>query len=771
MAGAMKNTVRNPVDSLFGDDERERRVAEAFIDTLPSAIFYKSLEGRYVGCNKAYANLFGYPSSDSVRGKTDFDLFPKRTADKLYQWDSRLLNGLERQVVETSLPASDGRDLSVMMHLSVLKGPRGKKRGLVGTVIDLTEERRIEEDKASARAMAAAAEMAIQTIEGMIDPVIILDSGGRIEQLNRGSGELFGLDRISVGARFHSLFLDLSEEDAAGLLRRCRDLGRIRDLSAKVVSGSGDIRQVSANISVLRDSQRVVDGFVLALHDVSGLVNAHRTMDAIINASEDAVFLVDGDDVIRAGNRALAERFGERPETLIGKKLDDLPDADVRDVRRHFIESIRRQGKPVRIEYEYGERAYYNSGFPIFDADGQVRDIAVFSYDITDRKQGERLQRTLYSISEAAYFAQDLRTLFRIVHRIVAKMVYSDDFFIILTADDSQPAGSGRLSCPYYANDVGAVMEDNGGQDRIGADLVLYLLRGGRSLLLKTADLQTLRDQGIDAGAGPLPREWLGVPLKNGEGATIGALVVRLRKAGSSYGFEEERILNFVSSQIAMAIERKRNEEELRRKNSLLKSLTDGTTLAFVKAVEIRDPYTAGHQQRVSRLSYALAKALGLDAGRRDATRMAALLHDVGKIAVPSELLSKPGKLSELELQLIRQHPLISADILKSIDFPHPIWRYVREHHEKMDGSGYPDGLVGNAISLESRIICVADVMDAMVSHRPYRPSRGLSYALSEIRENAGRLYDPDVAAACLHLFESGAFTFEEQLGQAVLFN
>lgn len=761
----MKNIERSPIDCLFGGNERDRKAAESFIDTLPSAVFYKSIEGTYVGCNKAYANLIGYPSSDFVRGKTDFDLFPKRTADKFFQWDSELLKGAGRQVFEAGLPASDGRELSVMMHLSVLTTPQGQKRGLVGTVIDLTEERRIEEDRASARAMAAAAEMAIQTIEGMIDPVIILDSGGRIEQMNRGTSELFGLDRVSIGKEFHSLFIDLSREAATGLLRRCGDLGRIRDMSGKVLSGAGDIRPVSANISVLRDSQRVVDGFVLAIHDVSGLVNAHRTMDAIINASEDAVFLVDGDDVIRAGNRALAERFGERPEALIGRKLDELPDTDIREVRRHFIESIRRQGKPVRIEYEHGDRAYYNSGFPIFDADGNVRDIAVFSYDITDRKQGERLQRTLYSISEAAYFAQDMRTLFRIVHRIVARMVPSDDFFIVLTVD-----GSPRLSCPYFADDAGSIKEDDEGQEKIGADLVSYLLRGGRSLLLRSADLETLRKQGIDAGAGPLPREWLGVPLKTGEGATIGALVVRIRKAGS-YGFEEERILNFVSSQIAMAIERKRNEEELRRKNSLLKSLTDGTTLAFVKAVEIRDPYTAGHQQRVSRLSYALAEALRLDSGRRDATRMAALLHDVGKISVPSELLSKPGKLSELELQLIRQHPLISADILKSIDFPYPIWRFVREHHEKMDGSGYPDGLSGEDISLESRIICVADVMDAMVSHRPYRPSRGLAYALSEIKENAGRLYDADVVAACVALIESGAFVFEEALGQSVLFN
>jgi len=176
--------------------------------------------------------------------------------------------------------------------------------------------------------------------------------------------------------------------------------------------------------------------------------------------------------------------------------------------------------------------------------------------------------------------------------------------------------------------------------------------------------------------------------------------------------------------------------------------------------VEIRDPYTAGHQQRVAKLAYSIADRLGLSEDRKEATRVAALLHDVGKISVPSELLSKPGRLSELEFQLIKMHPASSADILKSIDFPYPIARFVREHHEKLDGSGYPDGLAGAAISLESRIICVADVADAMASHRPYRPSLGIELALEELSLKAGQLYDPEVVSACLSVFAAGAFDF-----------
>jgi HD-GYP domain-containing protein (c-di-GMP phosphodiesterase class II) len=141
--------------------------------------------------------------------------------------------------------------------------------------------------------------------------------------------------------------------------------------------------------------------------------------------------------------------------------------------------------------------------------------------------------------------------------------------------------------------------------------------------------------------------------------------------------------------------------------------------------------------------------------------RIAALLHDVGKISVPTELLSKPGKLSEIEMSLIRQHPVESFNILRNIRFPYPIAQYVLEHHEKYNGSGYPAGLKSDAISLESRIICVADVVDAIASHRPYRPSRGIEQALLEIKEYSGVLYDPEVVAACLSLFQEG-FTFAE---------
>ncbi len=141
---------------------------------------------------------------------------------------------------------------------------------------------------------------------------------------------------------------------------------------------------------------------------------------------------------------------------------------------------------------------------------------------------------------------------------------------------------------------------------------------------------------------------------------------------------------------------------------------------------------------------------------------MAGVIHDLGKISVPSEILSKPGKLTEIEFSLIKTHPQVGFDILKEIEFPWPIAQIVYQHHEKMDGSGYPQGLSGEKILLEARIMCAADVVEAMASHRPYRPALGIDVALEEIKKNKGKLYDPDVADACLNLFTENKFKFTD---------
>ena len=207
------------------------------------------------------------------------------------------------------------------------------------------------------------------------------------------------------------------------------------------------------------------------------------------------------------------------------------------------------------------------------------------------------------------------------------------------------------------------------------------------------------------------------------------------------------------------ALQKDKAERRLRRTLERLNRTVDAAVGALAHTVEMRDPYTAGHQERVARLAVTIAEHMRLSSRTRNALAIAARVHDLGKISIPAEILAKPGALSELEWQLLRQHPEVAYAILSRMNFPGSVARIIRDHHERLDGSGYPLGLKDGEICLEARILAVADVVEAMSSHRPYRPALGIDAALAEITCGSGTRYDPDVVDACLHLFREQSFT------------
>jgi putative nucleotidyltransferase with HDIG domain len=228
--------------------------------------------------------------------------------------------------------------------------------------------------------------------------------------------------------------------------------------------------------------------------------------------------------------------------------------------------------------------------------------------------------------------------------------------------------------------------------------------------------------------------------------------------------FRGEELLARIRAQLRVKRlydERERAEEELRRSHVNLRRALEGTVYTLVSAIMMRDPYTGDHQRRVTQLACAIANEMGLPEEQTEGLRMAGLIHDLGKITVPAEILSKPGQLTELEYGLIKMHPRVGYDVLKEMDFPWPVAQIVLQHHERMDGSGYPQGLSGEEIILEAGILGVADVVEAMASHRPYRPARGINKALEEILRNRGILYDAGVVDACLKLFIEKGFAFD----------
>jgi PAS domain S-box-containing protein len=204
--------------------------------------------------------------------------------------------------------------------------------------------------------------------------------------------------------------------------------------------------------------------------------------------------------------------------------------------------------------------------------------------------------------------------------------------------------------------------------------------------------------------------------------------------------------------------ERKLAEVKLQQTLERLKRAVGATIRVMVAAIEARDPYTAGHQIRSADLARAIATEMGLPQDKIEGIRIAGSIHDIGKLSVPAEILAKPSKLTDLEFSLIKEHSQIGYEILKDVESPWPLAQIVHQHHERMNGTGYPRKLKEDEILIEARILSVADVVEAMASHRPYRPTLGIEAALEEIAKNKGILYDAAVSAACLRLFREKGF-------------
>lgn len=262
-------------------------------------------------------------------------------------------------------------------------------------------------------------------------------------------------------------------------------------------------------------------------------------------------------------------------------------------------------------------------------------------------------------------------------------------------------------------------------------------------------------------------------------------LVKRLEKNGELRNFEIERkkkngsIAYLIDNSIAIKdksgkvifiegtltdiTKRKIAEKELKMSYEKLKRIVESVINAMVKMVEKKDPYTAGHERHVAILASAIGRELGFSEEKVEEIKMTALIHDIGKMFIPSEILVKPGKLTEEEFAFIRLHTYHGFEILKTIDFPWDVAPVVLQHHERFDGSGYPQGLKGDEISIEARVLSVADVIEAITFHRPYRPGHGIEKAIQEISQFKGSLFDPDVVDACLKVFKEKRFKFENK--------
>lgn len=380
-----------------------------------------------------------------------------------------------------------------------------------------------------------------------------------------------------------------------------------------------------------------------------------------------------------------------------------------------------------------------------------------------------RTLRTLSAGNLALVKATDEEKLLDDVCRIIVDIGEYRMAWVGYAADD--PARSiAPMACQGITRD-----------DLVGLQLTWADSPRGQGALagaLRSGQLQIRRDILKDSGFEfyhklAVVHDWnanLAVPLAD-DGHVFGALSI-FSADPNAFDADEVALLNELGSDLAFGIntlrtraERDQAAERSRQYlNQIRTNLTDAIQ-AIATTIEMRDAYTAGHQRRVSELAAAIAREMGLPQEKIDGLHLAAVIHDLGKVSIPAEILSKPAKLSPIEFELIKVHPQSGHEILKGIDFPWPIAQIVLQHHERLDGSGYPQGLKREALLPEAGILAVADVVEAMASHRPYRAALGIDAALDEISRNRGRSYDPGAVDACLTLFREKGFAFSDAHG------
>lgn len=389
--------------------------------------------------------------------------------------------------------------------------------------------------------------------------------------------------------------------------------------------------------------------------------------------------------------------------------------------------------------------------------------------DVTERKRSEallgKLNRALSVVTECDQVlvrATDVTQLLLDICRIIVDMGGYRFTWVGMVTDGDHPAIR-PVACAGH--DQGYLETVTFALAETEREPVSRAILTGKAEIIK--DLSACpargawRSEGVQRGYAAL----IALPLCE-DGRIIGSLNIYAAEP-DVFDAEEVKLLREMADDVAYGIvalharaEAKHSAEDLQHSYRLLRKIFEQTVNALSSAVGKRDPYTTDHQRRVTTLACAMAQQMGLNEEQINGLRLAGMLHDIGKLAVPSEILSKPTRLSEAEFAIIKTHPTVASEILRAVEFPWPIADIVLQHHERLDGSGYPAGLTGHEILLETRILSVADVVEAISSHRPYRPAHSLKYTLEEISKYKGISYDAAAVEVCLQLFNEKAFAF-----------
>lgn len=564
-------------------------------------------------------------------------------------------------------------------------------------------------------------------------------------------------------------------EDRVLVLERVREVMAGKDvppIEHRIVRKDGTIRWVSDTIILFKDASGTLLSYDGVIRDITdrkqgeqAIKDAKAFSDSLVQSLPDIFYLIDQQGSMLQWNKKGPELLGISPEEMAGQNVLNFICAEDRPLIIRKIREALETGSAeaeARLNLSKGPRHYMLTATRLETKRGL--NVIGIGIDITERKQAEealhRANRSLKTLSSA--------------NLALVRAASEDELLQSITNIIVENGGYLHAAVGYAENDpektitpiawTGMNESHFWVQHPVWADTeqgqipIARAIRNGTTQICHDIASATVFKPWKDAALARGYMSNIVLPLSDGN-HTFGGLSIYSSEA-DAFDDEEVRLLEELARDLAYGIMTLRTRNEHEQHTIVLRQSLEQSVQTIAATVEARDPYTAGHQKRVGELATAIAREMGLPEEQVNGIHLAAIIHDVGKIHIPAEILSKPGRLNDIEYLLIKTHPQSGYDILKDVKFPWPIAQIILQHHERLDGSGYPHGLKSEQILLESKILAVADVVEAMSSHRPYRPTLGTLAALSEIERGRGSIYEPAVVNACSRLFVDKGFHF-----------